>query len=167
MRNSFWLGCHCFYASFSFFFLNHFSDLRSLMQFMNLQKKNVNGNQMRRMKFRLVPTLVCFYTLEIFYYKIDGELTTIRTDEPLLTLVPSVPKFVFPLHFLVFKFYRLCKLFLWTWWHAKDCSWFFHMVKWRLLSDLPTINKWQGCDTNTVFCYMTLFPQHCYFNVGW
>ena len=28
------------------------SDLRSLMPFMNLQKKNVNGNQMRKMKFR-------------------------------------------------------------------------------------------------------------------
>lgn len=87
-----------FMQVFLFFFLNHFSDLRSLMQFMNLQKKNVNGNQMK-MKFRLVPTLVCFYTLEIFYYKIDGELTTIRTDEPLLTLASSVPKFVFPLHF--------------------------------------------------------------------
>ena len=34
------------------FFLNHFSDLRSLMPFMNLQKKNVNGNQMRKMKFQ-------------------------------------------------------------------------------------------------------------------
>ncbi|CAO2607291.1 hypothetical protein LEMLEM_LOCUS13274 [Lemmus lemmus] len=28
------------------------SDLRSLMKFMSLQKKNVNGNQMRRKKFR-------------------------------------------------------------------------------------------------------------------
>lgn len=37
-------------------FFNCSSDLRLLMRFMNLRKKNVNGNLMRKMKFRLVHT---------------------------------------------------------------------------------------------------------------
>ena len=86
-----------------FFFFNHFSDLRSLMPFMNLQKKNVNGNQMRKMKFRLVLSLVCFYTLGIFFYcEMD-----MSADEPLLAWHCLYPNLLFPYIFIIIKVYRV------------------------------------------------------------
>ena len=85
------------------FFFNCFSDLRSLMPFMNLQKKSVNGNQMRKMKFRLVLlSLVCFILWEYFFYC----AMDMSADEPLLAWHCLYPNLLFPCIFVVLKVYR-------------------------------------------------------------
>ena len=73
------------------------------MPFMNLQKKSVNGNQMRKMKFRLVLlSLVCFILWEYFLYC----AMDMSADEPLLAWHCLYPNLLFPCIFVVLKVYR-------------------------------------------------------------